>query len=292
LNKAARAVISDDCISMAAALSYYLFLSLFPMLLFVVAVTSFLPIDVLTRVVGSLADITPPSLSSLISDQLHKVTAQQNAGILTIGFAGALWSASAGAVAVMAAVSRAYDLPATRSFVRQRLISLLLMTTLSLFIVLAFGAMMVGPRVIDHLAARIGLSAATAWAWKIAQWPLVYVIVSTAFALVYYFAPDRHQRVRYVLPGAFGGALLWFGVSLLFKLYVVGYSGYNETYGAIAGAIVALLWLFLSGLALLAGAEINAEIGHAMADATMLQRLGVTARPADPSKIEPASTHR
>ena len=101
------------------------------------------------------------------------------------------------------------------------------------------------------------------WTWKILQWPLAFFLVSTAVGLVYYFAPDAEQDWVWITPGAIVGTLLWVIVSLVFKVYVANFADYNATYGAVGGVIVLLLWFYISGLAILVGAEMNAEIEHA-----------------------------
>jgi len=251
---------------MSAALSFYLFMALFPVLLFLVALTSFLPSDLLARLITSLGAIVPPSLASLVWDQFQIVTARPHAGLLTLGFAGALWGTAAAAVEVLAAVNRAYDLPLTRGWWRQRLVALALMTLLSGLVLTSFLLVISGPVLAERIAGRIGLAVVASWSWKIARWPVVFLLVAFAFGVVYYVAPNRHQQARHVVPGAVAGAGLWFALSLLFKFYVVTISDYNATYGAISGAIVGLLWLYLSALVLLVGAQLNAEIGHALVE--------------------------
>jgi membrane protein len=281
LQRTLRGTLVDDCLTMAAALSFYLFLALFPVLLFLVALTSFFPGDLLARLVTSLGAITPPSLTSLVWDQLQKVTARPHPGLLTLGFAGAVWGTTAAAVEVMAAVNRAYDLPLTRGWWRQRFIALVLMIVLSGFVLTSFLLVVSGPILAYRIAGRIGLAVVASWSWKIARWPVVFLLVAIAFGIVYYVAPNRRQRARRVVPGAIAGAGLWFALSLLFKIYVVTVGNYNATYGAISGAIVTLLWLYLSGLVMLVGAQLNAEIGHAMVE----HRSGANApRPEAPSR--------
>jgi membrane protein len=120
-----------------------------------------------------------------------------------------------------------------------------------------------GARAADSLAARLGLGGAFEWAWKVLQWPIVFSLVAIACGLIYYFAPDVDQDWVFLTPGSVVATLLWLIGSLGFRFYVVNFGSYNETYGAIGGVMVLLLWLYISGLCVIAGAEMNAEIEHA-----------------------------
>jgi membrane protein len=120
-----------------------------------------------------------------------------------------------------------------------------------------------GPEIADWLAGRFGLGSAFAWTWKIVQWPIVFVLVALAFGLVYYFGPDVEQDFVFLTPGSVLATVLWLLGSLAFRFYVMNFASYNETYGAVGGVMVLLLWLYLSGLVVIVGAEMNAEIEHA-----------------------------
>jgi membrane protein len=134
---------------------------------------------------------------------------------------------------------------------------------LAVLVVTSFTLIVAGPTLAEHLASSFGFGAFFEWTWKILQWPLAFFLVSSAVGLVYYFAPDAEQDWVWITPGAVLGTLLWVVVSLLFKLYVANFTDYNATYGAVGGVIVLLLWFYISGLAVLVGAELNAEIEHA-----------------------------
>ncbi len=115
----------------------------------------------------------------------------------------------------------------------------------------------------ERLASTFGLGPFFEWTWKIVQWPLAFLLASTAIGLVYYFAPDAEQDWVWITPGALLGTSLWVLVSLAFKVYVANFGDYNATYGAMGGVAVLLLWFYFSSLAILVGAEMNAEIEHA-----------------------------
>jgi membrane protein len=134
---------------------------------------------------------------------------------------------------------------------------------LSLFILASMTLVIAGPTMATSLADSLGLGAAFEWTWKILQWPVVFLLVATAIALVYYFAPDAEQEFVWITPGSVMATALWVIISLGFKYYIASFGNYNETYGAIGGVMVLLLWFYLSGLAILLGAELNAKIEHA-----------------------------
>jgi len=132
------------------------------------------------------------------------------------------------------------------------------------FIVVSFALVIVGPTVAETLARHLYLGAAFEWTWKIVQWPVVFALVSLAMALIYYYAPDAKQSWIWITPGSILATVLWLVISLGFKLYIAKFNSYsNATYGMLGGVIVLLLWFYASGIAVLAGAELNAEIEHA-----------------------------
>jgi membrane protein len=125
------------------------------------------------------------------------------------------------------------------------------------------GLVLAGPMVAEWLAAHTGLGPAFEWTWKILQWPVVFVLVVMAIAVLNYYGPDAEQDWTWVSPGAVLATVLWLVASLAFKFYLSNFANYNETYGSLGGVIVLMLWFYISGLAILAGAEMNAEIEHA-----------------------------
>jgi hypothetical protein len=134
---------------------------------------------------------------------------------------------------------------------------------LALMVLASFTLIVAGPAIAAYLASSFGFGSAFEWAWTMLQWPLAFFLVSTAIGLVYYFAPDAEQDWVWITPGAVLSTLLWVLISLAFKVYVANFGEYNATYGAVGAVIVLLLWFYISGLAILVGAELNAEIEHA-----------------------------
>jgi membrane protein len=131
------------------------------------------------------------------------------------------------------------------------------------FVIASFALVVAGPELAESIAGRVGLGEAFEWTWKVLQWPVVFALVATAFGLIYYFAPDVDQDWVFLTPGSVLATTLWLLGSLGFRFYVVNFGSYNETYGAVGGIMVLLLWLYISGLCVIVGAEMNAEIERA-----------------------------
>lgn len=160
-------------------------------------------------------------------------------------------------------VNRAYGIREARPWWAVQALAIVLTIILSMFVLVAFTLVVAGPEIAERMASRHGLGPAFEWAWKILQWPVVFLLISQAFAFVYYLAPDAEQRWPWILPGAHLATALWLLISLGFRFYVTHFGEYNKTYGTIGGVIVALLWFYLSGLVLLFRAEFNSEVEHA-----------------------------
>jgi membrane protein len=255
---------TDNGLGLAAQLAYYFFLALFPALLFLIALAGLLPQqDLIARVVSMLDGVAPPEVITIIRDQLAQISSSGTGGILTFGVAAALWSSSAAMVAIIDSLNRAYDVGEGRPWWKQRLTAILLTIGAAAFILVSITLVVAGPELAQFIGSQVGLGDAFVWTWTILQWPLVFILVATAIGLIYYFAPDVDQDFVWITPGSLLATALWLIGSLGFRIYVVNFGSYNETYGAIGGVIVLMLWLYLSGLAIIVGAEMNAEIEHA-----------------------------
>jgi membrane protein len=264
LTRTFRETQSDNGLGLAAQLAYYFFLALFPALLFLIALASFLPAqDLIGRVVTMLQGVAPAEVIEIIRGQLGKIAESRQGGILTFGVVAALWSSSAAMVAIIDALNRAYDVEDARPWWKQRLVAIALTIGVAAFILVSFMLVIAGPELAGFVASRVGLGGAFEWTWKIVQWPIVFALVATAFGLIYYFAPDVDQDFVWLTPGSLFATLLWLVGSLIFRFYVGNFGSYTESYGVVGGVMVLLLWLYLSGLVVIIGAEMNAEIEHA-----------------------------
>jgi membrane protein len=260
------AFFKDNCLGMAAQLAYYFFFALFPSLLVLLALAqNVLQNDrAVTEMFEMMRGFVPPEALRLITDQIVKLRATDPGGIFTIGVLTALWSSSAAMTAIIDTLNRAYDIDEGRPWWKVRLTAVGLTVGVSFFILVSFTLVLFGPTAAEWITNNTPLGSAFEWTWKILQWPVVFALVATAMAIIYYFAPDAEQDWVWLTPGSVLATALWLLASLGFKVYVANFGAYDaETYGAIGAVMVLMLWFYLSGLVVLIGAELNAEIEHA-----------------------------
>jgi membrane protein len=264
LKRTWKEIIEDDVLALSAQQAYYFFFSLFPALLTLISIASFFPLQNLTEeVFRNLGRFAPPEVLTIINEQLVKISNQRDGGLLTFAFLLTIWSSSGAMVSIISTLNAAYDITEGRSLLRVRLIAILLTVGLAFFILVSIALIIVGPALADRLADTLRLGTAFAWTWKIVQWPVVFVFAATGIALIYYFAPDAEQDWEWLTPGAVLATALWVLVSLTLKFYLTQVGSFNETYGTIGAVMVLLLWFHLTSIAILTGAELNAEIEHA-----------------------------
>jgi membrane protein len=262
--RAGSRVIKDNVLGWAAELSYFFFLALFPALLFLVALASFFPVHQLTdQIEGALSSFAPGDVLRVIRDQLQQISQTNHGGLLTVGLIGTIWSASSGMSSTMSTLNQAYHVTEGRSWWRVRLTAILLTTALAAFVLISFALVLVGPTVAEQIASTMGLGSFFTWSWKILQWPVLVALIMIGLGLVYYIGPDVQQEWKWIVPGTVVATFLWLIASLGFRWYVSAFANYQKTYGTIGGAMVTLLWFYISGLAMLIGAEMNAVIEHA-----------------------------
>src|SRR5712691_388457 len=159
--------LDDNCLGMAAQLAHYFFLSLFPALLIVVALTSFFPSDLLDKILGSLAAFTPPEVLEIVRDQIRQIAGSGHAGLLTFGLLGALWSSSSAMSAIVDTLNRAYGVKEARPWWTVQVLAILLTIVLSTFVLVSFTLVISGPEIAETIAGHMGLGPVFAWTWKI-----------------------------------------------------------------------------------------------------------------------------
>jgi membrane protein len=263
LTRTIREASDDDVFGVAAQLAYYFFLALFPALISLIALASLFPLeDFADQVAGRLAPVAPAAVIDIIRQQMLNIAAGDHGGLLSLGLVAALWSSSGAMVAIIGAMNRAFDIDESRSWLKVRLTAIALTIALAIFVLLSFTLVIAGPEIAEAVARRFGLAEAFVLTWKVVQWPVVLVLVSLGIGLIYQFAPDADQTWKWITPGAVVATLLWVAGSIGFRLYVVNFGNYDAAYGTIGGIIVLLLWFYLSGVAIVLGAEVNAEIEH------------------------------
>ncbi len=245
----------------AAGLSYYFLFALFPTLLFLTALLGLAPIPhLMDQLMGYVGRVLPGDAASLVTKTLGEVVRGARGSLLSIGVLGALWAASTGMGSIITALNAAYDVKDRRPWWKQRLSAIALTIGFSLFTLTALLLLVFGERIGEGVAGMIGLGTVFTRTWNIARWPVLILCVLAGITLVYYLAPAVRQRWHWVTPGAAFALVAWLVVSGGLRLYVAYFGNYNATYGSIGGVILLMLWLYLSGVVLLVGAEINAEI--------------------------------
>jgi membrane protein len=256
--------LADDVLNLAAQQAYYFFFALFPMLLGLLAFASFFQISNVTdELFRMLGGAMPQGVWEMIKTQLDEIENQNAGGLLTFAFLLTLWSSSGAIVSMCSTLNAAYDITEGRPWWKVRLTAIGLTIGLSLFILTSMVLVIGGPWLADKVANIAGLGPAFAVTWKILQWPLVFALVATAFAILYYFAPDAEQEFVWITPGSILATLLWVIISVALQQFFANFGSYTETYGVIGGVMMLMLWFYCSGIAILVGAELNAEIEHA-----------------------------
>ena len=267
--RAMREFKDDDLQDRAAALTYFGIQSIFPGLLVLVSLLGLVGSSA-TPLINSVAKAAPPSVrQTVLTTMTHLQHGHAAAGVLAIvGIAVGLWSASAYVAGFMRAANVIYDVPEGRPAWKTTPVRL----GITLVVVLLLVASIVIVTVTGGLATRVGhglgIGSAAVTAWEIAKWPVLLVIVSVMFMILYWAAPNARHRFRGVSPGSALAVLTWLIASGLFALYVANFGHYNKVYGSLGGVIVFLIWMWISNVALLFGAEFNAELqrGRAIAD--------------------------
>jgi membrane protein len=281
--RTARDTLEDDCPGLAAQLAFYFFLAVFPALLFLVSLLGYLPLGVqLGRAVANLEAVLPAELVQFLRQQIDQAVAGGQGSLLTIGILGAIWSSSAAVTAIITALNRAYDIEEWRPWWKRRLVAIALTISLAVFVVLAFAFVVGGADLAAWIAERLGFGAVLARLWTVGQWAVALALIVIAVDLVYYFAPNAETPFVWITPGALLATVLWLAASFGFKVYVQNFANYTAVHGAIGAVIVLLLWFYLSGFALLVGAELNAEIDKVLHPRQVQP-------PGAPKKIGPAA---
>jgi membrane protein len=257
----------DDCLGRAAQLAYYFLFALFPFFLFLTTLLGYLPIpNLLDRLLETLGQMLPGDALQLVQDNVRQLVTDQRGGLLSFGILAALWTSSSALTAIMDSLNRAYDVEEGRPFWKVRGLAILLTVGLSGFIVGALVLLTFGPQIGSWIADLVGLGRVFELAWNILRWPVIVGLMILAMALLYYVAPDVEQQWQWITPGSACAVIGWLLASLGFAFYVNRFGSYNATYGSIGAVIVLLTWMYVSGLFILIGGEINAEIEHAAQD--------------------------
>ncbi len=253
----------DNVSDLAAALTYYGIQSMFPALIALVAVIGLLGQSATESLISNLEKLAPSSGRTIFTQAIHGL--QHGSGtagvIFIVGLAGALWSASSYISAFMRAANSIYGVEEGRPIYKTIPLRLIVTLVMMLLLVISSFAVVVTGGLAAHVGKLLGVGGTAVSVWDIAKWPVLLAIVALMIAILYWAAPNvKHPGFRWLSPGALFAVLIWVVASGLFALYVANFSSYNKTYGAIAGVIIFLIWLWISNAAILLGVELNSEL--------------------------------
>jgi membrane protein len=261
--RAGKEALNDQITDLAAALAYYSFLAIPSILLVALGIFSvFAGPSAVQTLIDKVGTVAPSEVTALLDDSLTRMSQNNSGGwaMAAVGFVLAFWTTTGAMTSLMRALNRAYDQEETRGFLRQRLSAVLMVFVMLVAFALVFGLLVMGPALSGWIGDAVGLEAVLRWVWWVAQWPVLIVGLLAAFATVLYLGPNVEQRRwQFVTPGSVFAAVVWLLVSGLFAVYTATFASYNKAWGSLAAVIVMLTWLWLTGCALLFGAEINAE---------------------------------
>lgn len=257
----------DNVFNGAAALGFYLTLAIFPAFIVVMAVIPYLPIENVDQaIMEMLGQVLPPEAAGLVEGVVQQVVSEQRGGLLSFGILATIWSASSGMYAIMQQLNITYDVKEERNFVMVRLTAILLSTAFVALVIGAFSLVVLGGVMEDWLVQFLGQSGVIVLAFRVFRWLVIFLALLLGFALIYKFGPNVEQRFAFITPGAVLGTLLLAAGSLAFTIYIQNFGDYSATYGSIGAVIILMLWLYLAGLVILVGSEINALVEHYSAE--------------------------
>jgi membrane protein len=254
-------LVRNHTTQMAAALSYYFVLSLFPALIFLSAVVAYLPVpDLFGQALGIMGRFIPPDSMGLVRRVLADVITPNRGAFLSFGVLGTLWAASGGFSATIEALNIAYEVEDDRPFWKTRPLAVALALVIGGLLLLALSVMIVGPRFGEWLASRVHLSSLFVLLWPYIHWSVAIAFAILAVEALYFLGPNVKQRFLATLPGAVIAVGCWIALSYLLGLYFRHFANFNKTYGTLGAAIALMTWLYWTGFAMLVGAELNSEL--------------------------------
>ncbi len=250
----------DDCMGMAAQIAFYTMLGLFPFMIFLLSLIGTLPLGEALQpmVLEALKEQMPEEAANYVAHTVASLLPERNQGLLSFGLLASLWGASMAVGALITTINRAYNIHQRRNIVSQKILAIILVLVLSGLWLIALTIILVGPHITQQIFEFMGIASETNTFWTSIRLPMAFVLNLVALAILYYIAPEAKQKFRWIMPGAVTATVLWMAASSGFREFLANFGNYNTTYGSLAAVVILMIWLWISGLVFLLGAEINA----------------------------------
>lgn len=275
---AAKDFVRNNYLTYAAALAFFFLLSLFPLLIFMASALTLVPLpNLFDQILELMARVVPPDAMGVVQGVLRDIL-RGGTSLLSLGILGAIWAASGGFAAMIGAINVAYDVREGRPYWKKRLVAIGLTVLVGCMTVVALTAMVLGPRFGEWLAAHVNLSPVFAAVWPYLRWTAILAFTVLSVETLFYFAPNVRQRFWAQFPGALVTVVLWLGASYGLGRYLSSFADFNKTYGTLGAAVALMLWFYITALAVLIGAELNAELIRARGEFVKVKE-----RPQGPS---------
>lgn len=275
--KVAGEIRSNNFLGRASELAFDFLFALFPLILFMVTIFGLFAsrsTELLNDFLAYFADFVPPLAFQLLRKTTMELAADASEGMLTFAIVSALWFASGGVNSIISAMNLTYRVQETRSWLKVRFVAVVLTLQISILLLAALFAVLVGSRFVDWVGMKLNLQPFVVAVWKALQWPAATFFVLISYSLINFFGPNlRERRWFWITPGSAFGASVWLAGSVGFRVYLHFFNSYSALYGSLGAATILLAWLYVTGLAFLIGSEINSEIERVAAKERSIMEL-------------------
>jgi membrane protein len=251
---------NDDLLSIGAQATFFLLFSLFPFLIFLIALITYMPMVNLQDSIQALAALIPANAYLILRDIVDQTLANRSVTLLSFGVLSALWSSASGVTSLIRGINRAYDQEETRRSWKITAVSLYFTLELAIAIIFSLILIVFGKVLGTQLFHFLGFSDASLQVWNYVGYIIALITTILVFISLYYNTPNRRSKFREVIPGAVVASLGWVIVSIAFSYYIDNFGNYSKVYGSLGGIIALLMWLYVSSIIILMGAEINASL--------------------------------
>lgn len=251
----------DDIFALASQLAYYLIMSFFPFVMFILTIVGFSNFDS-QKIIELMSAVLPKSIADLTSETIFEVFNNSSRGILGFSLLATLWSASAGFRAVIKGVNKAYNCCEKRSFIKRAFIAMISVVAFSVMVLLVLGFVVFGTVIGNYITKYIKYPGVILLLWKIFRYVFIIIFMLFIFTTIYVLAPDEHLKWRDGLPGAVFSTIGWIVSSLGFSFYINNFSNYSKFYGSLGAVFIMMTWIFLVSMIFIFGVEINCVIGR------------------------------